>query len=89
MNCKKGDLAYIVVPPGFKKTLDGRIVEVGVAGECQIGCLLRDGDWLCRFPSPWFTENGRAITVCVLLDSWLRPISGVPVDEEITNEVTV
>ena len=90
MNCKRGDLAYIVVPSGFDRLLHGRIVEVGVDGECQIGTIPPPGQaaWLCRFPTPWFSERcGIRVSVCWLLDGWLRPISGVPVHDEQPDEV--
>lgn len=91
MNCKRGDLAYIVVPPGYPKTVDGRIVEVGVDGECQLDTIAPPGVaiWLCRFPTPWFNKRaGIWVTVCNVRDDWLRPISGVPVHDEQPDEVT-
>ena len=90
MNCKPGDLAYVVVPAGFERTLHGRIVEVGVDGECDLGTFPPPGvaAWLCRFPTPWFCQKrGMWVSVCWLIDSWLRPISGVPVHDEQPDEV--
>jgi hypothetical protein len=79
VNCRPGDLAYIVVPPGFLKTLDGKFVNVGVSGAPCIGGRPAPGraEWLCEFHVPWVTTiRGEPVTVRkhVLLDSWLRPL---------------
>ncbi|MEX3628104.1 MAG: hypothetical protein VB138_00200 [Burkholderia sp.] len=79
MNCKPGDLAYIVVPPGFLRTLDRKFVNVGIAGECDLGTLPVPGVqcWLCEFHVPWFCERTRSfVRRCWLRDDWLRPIRG-------------
>jgi hypothetical protein len=89
--CKPGDLAYIVVPPEFLQTLDRKFVNVGVAGECDIGTLPIPGVpcWLCEFHVPWFCERTSGwVNKCWLRDDWLRPVRADKVDEEITDEVT-
>lgn len=74
-NCKKGDLAYIVVPPGFLKTIDQKYVDVGVDGECELGTIGLEPSWICRFHVPWYCDAAKKwISQCTLLDSWLRPI---------------
>ncbi len=84
MNCKPEILAFIVVPSDWPcKTLDNRVVEVvrfvpprGPAPRWD-----QRPTWWCKFPRPWF-HNGKPMHECGLLDSWLRPISGVPLDNE-------
>lgn len=91
MNVKAGDLAIVVVPADWpRKTLDGRIVEVvrfvpprGPGAEWD-----QRPTWWCVFQSAWFTDRGYMVTECPLLDSWLRPISGVPVTDDVLDEVT-
>ncbi len=84
MNCKQGDLAYIVVPQPYHRTLHGKFVDVGVNGHCDIGTIGVDSPmfgkaWLCRFHVPWL-DGARTIRQCWLYDSWLRPIR--PTDGE-------
>ncbi|CAN7610414.1 hypothetical protein LJR034_004679 [Caballeronia sp. LjRoot34] len=83
MNCKPGILAFIVVPPDWpRKTLDNKVVEV-VYLRPTFAHPAKDQrpTWWCRFPTPWL-HNGKPVHECYMLDSWLRPISGVPVDDE-------
>ncbi|MPW16926.1 hypothetical protein GCT13_08275 [Paraburkholderia sp. CNPSo 3157] len=90
MNCKPGDMAIIVVPASFpRKTLDGKIVDVvrfvpprGPEAEWD-----QRPTWWCVYQSVWFNDHGMMIAEGMLLDSWLRPISGVPVHDEIPDEV--
>lgn len=91
MNCKPGDMAIIAVPEDWaRKTLDGKIVEV-------VRLVLPRGEgaefdqrptWWCVFNSAWFNDHGRMFLESPVLDSWLRPISGVPVKDEQIDEVT-
>lgn len=83
MNCKPGILAVIVVPSDWpSKKLDGRVVEV-VRLHGPLGDPMKDQrpTWWCKFPTPWFS-NRKPVHQCPILDSWLRPISGVPLDHE-------
>jgi hypothetical protein len=84
VNCKPGILAFVVVPSDWpRKTIDNKVVEVlhfvpprGAGPEWDQRPI-----WRCKFPSPWFS-NGTPVHECGVLDSWLRPISGVPVDDD-------
>jgi len=84
MNCKKGDLAYIVVPAGFERTLEGKYVTVlGRAGKCDLKTFGGPGSWLCKFHVPWFTDRRyHMVSQCYLMDSWLRPIRDLPGDDQ-------
>ncbi|WP_157378797.1 hypothetical protein [Burkholderia ubonensis] len=88
MNCKKGDLAYISVPAGFDQQLAGRVVEVGVDGDCENQTIPHPDFpcWMCRFATPWTNSRGYLVSQCWLHDSWLRPIGGVPVEDEIDED---
>ena len=88
MNCKPGDLAIVVRADGAPAAV-GRIVEVV--------CPAPDVDglpaWLVQFQgvSPVRSKTTGATTLGVdadCPDAWLRPISGVPVEEEQHDEVT-
>ena len=91
MNCKPGDMAIVVVPSdGPTKTLSDRIVEVvcfvpprGPGPEWD-----RRPTWWCKFSTAWFNDHGVMFLESCVLDSWLRPISGVPVNDEVKDEVT-
>lgn len=90
MNCKAGDLAYVVAPPGPPSALNNMVVQVGVDGECELGTVPDAPAWLCRFPTPFFSPRlNRMISVCWVRDAWLRPISGVPVHDEQLDEVAI
>lgn len=89
MNVKPGDLAYVIVPPGFNKLLAGKFVSVEQDGcsddfhpeqspaQVATGVMkLRatgKGIWYCTLHNPPQFE-GRAIRRAYLLDSWLRPL---------------
>ncbi len=95
LRCKVGDLA-IVVGPCETPGLEGRVVEVvrPYAGE-----MIEGYRW--SIPSfPWVCKSARPLPVkriheeCLdslierpILDLQLRPISGVPVDEGVSDEV--
>jgi hypothetical protein len=90
MNCKPGDLAIVVVPPDWpRKTLAGKVVEVVrfVPPRGPESKWDQRPTWWCRFNAPWFTDHGKLICEGHMLDSWLRPISGVPVHDERHDEV--
>ncbi|MDR5825846.1 hypothetical protein [Caballeronia sp. LZ043] len=84
MNCKPGDLAYIVVPADWPiKTVDGHVVEVvHLHPTYSAQASDRRPTWWCRFPTPWLNSNGALVSQAYVMDSWLRPISGVPVNDE-------
>lgn len=88
MNCKLGDMAIIVVPAYWpRKTLSDKIVEVlhfvpsrGPGPEWD-----QRPTWRCKFSTAWFNDHGVMFLESLVLDAWLRPISGVPVTDEIPN----
>lgn len=100
MNCKPGDLA-IVVRDNFNIGALGKLVEVLYLappikfqlpnGQWNVGAGDRYGSiWVVRLigsklipPKCWWpTEYGTGA------DSALRPISGLPVDEKVNEEIT-
>ncbi|HEP6426915.1 TPA: hypothetical protein VDB83_001186 [Burkholderia cenocepacia] len=91
MNVRPGDLAYIVVPKEFNPLLDGKFVYVRANGECDIGTMPAPGIqcWICEFHVPWFCDRvKKMVQQCWLRDDWLRPIRGVPVTDDVEDEVT-
>ncbi len=88
MNVRAGDLAYIV--GGLKNPSPnlGRIVEV-------ISRHPMDDEfgpaWICTAKSPLETLGAageiRYAVKFICADAWLRPIGGVPVDEETRDEI--
>lgn len=101
LNCKPGDLA-IVVGPCVTSGLTGRVVEIlrcSVRGESyppisgdMVRLMIEAPCWFVRgsTPLPMKTSLGRFLLFHErsIQDAILRPISGVPVDEEITDEVS-
>ena len=88
MNCKPGDLAYIVAGLVDPSPNIGKVVEViGLYGiDSALGLM-----WRCRATSPILTRrrDGR-ITADLKFaspDAWLRPISGVPVTDDVTEDL--
>lgn len=89
MNCKPGQLAIIVAPAEFGH-VNGLIVEI----------LKRDRDflglptWLVQISTEtWVvthTKSGQEVkdgrVRCP--DAWLKPVSGLPITDDVTNEVT-
>ncbi|WP_217589774.1 hypothetical protein [Burkholderia sp. GbtcB21] len=92
MNCKPGDLA-IVIASGFPSNI-GRIVEV--LRPCP-SCELIDPlvpEWECRMLSPmegalWFEADGidPIQDEIDIEDRQLRPVSGLPITEDIDTEI--
>lgn len=86
MNCKPGDLAYQI----YKGPACGRVYEV-LSVNCDHPRFGRV--WNVRATEPLETfdsESGlslgpKAHFECP--DSWLRPISGVPVEDEVTDDI--
>jgi hypothetical protein len=89
VNCKPNILAYIVVPADWpSKKLDGLVVEVlWLRPPFDDPKLDQRPTWWCKFKTPWMHSKG-PVSECFLLDAWLRPISGVPVTDEVTDEET-
>lgn len=90
MNCKPDDLAIVVVPSDWwgKRTLDGKIVQVVrfVPPRGTDHKWDQRPTWWCVFQTPWFNDHGYMFLESWVLDSWLRPISGVPVTDEVLDE---
>ncbi|KVS07784.1 hypothetical protein [Burkholderia vietnamiensis] len=87
MNCKPGDLAYIVRDSG--STALGLVVDVRRRSDRPDGTPC----WMVGVPEGCFLEcraTGRKINAREfrIPDAWLRPISGVPVTDDVTDEVT-
>lgn len=86
MNCKPNDIAYIAYTTAPENL--GRVVEVVE----PYGEFMDFGFcWCVRSRSPMAGLNphtGERLMVSggFLPDSWLRPISGVPLDDEVTDE---
>lgn len=74
MNCKPGDLAYIVKAVSNHADCIGRIVNV-------LARAREHGQWSVEFvgEKPLSVASRRMI---VAEDAGLRPISGVPIDDE-------
>jgi hypothetical protein len=87
MNCKPGDLAYVV--RGWAEDL-GLIVEVIRSCPPSEWEDAAEPEWECKSRSPVrAARGGRLVLSCEfdVKDSWLRPISGVPVTDDIEDEV--
>jgi hypothetical protein len=85
LNCKPGDLAYVVrsvIPENI-----GIVVEV-LRACTEYDCYANDPAWWVRSPSPTMHTDGSFQRDGTAYDRNLRPISGVPVDEEVTDEVS-
>ncbi|SAK65616.1 hypothetical protein AWB80_03088 [Caballeronia pedi] len=85
MNCKPGDLAMIVKAPTAPGHI-GKIVEV-------LGDLEADPTygpcWVCRTREPVSTIRSGFITDPHIPDDWLRPVSGLPLDNDLPAEVNL
>jgi len=88
LNCKPGDLA-IVVRSDVNGDI-GTIVEV-----LHRSFVDDDGDhqWLTKWPRPtraFGHHSGREMLVVetFIPDAWLRPVSGLPITDDIKDEVT-
>lgn len=88
MNCKPGDLAYIVVDPLNPNNL-GKVVQVAHVASAWVDPDVHE--WTCvpcgevagfdtsRGNKPVCAKGGMLIDIP---DAWLRPISGVPLHDE-------
>lgn len=85
MNCKPGDLAYIV--GGYPENI-GAIVTVS-APEFDKSAELNRRIWIVTFRGELRAKRTHVAKErgCIP-DSYLRPISGVPVTDDVTDEVT-
>ncbi|WP_176048172.1 hypothetical protein [Burkholderia sp. BCC1644] len=95
MNCKLGDLAILI----RGRVVAGRVVEV--VGRCpqNVDFRLPDGvwheavdyEWIVRFQNPVEAPMGhnrtRTTVFAPVPDRCLRPISGLPVADEVEDEV--
>jgi hypothetical protein len=82
MNCKPGDLA-IVVPPSRNA---GRILSVvGPQKRPHFSGLF---SWVCVSEGAPLVGPRGEMRIGQIPDAWLRPISGLPLDEETRDEVT-
>lgn len=83
MNCKPGDLAYIVhAPPNAAEAL-GAVVEVIQRGRDIDGMPAWHVQVSDRFDiSHRLTGRAAYMNRVNTPDAWLRPISGVPVQDE-------
>ncbi|WP_342705169.1 hypothetical protein OHZ10_29280 [Burkholderia arboris] len=82
MNCKRGDLAVTtgMVDPSNNDV----IVEV-------VSFAFSDSDgviWYVKHLQPMFDEFGEAYCEGIIYDCNLRPISGVPLTDDVEDEVT-
>ena len=90
MNCKPGDLA-IVIKSDYPADIGMIVRVVGPAADA----------WVHDDVPEWLVESDRISVVADydtgteklsldfdIPDAWLRPISGLPVDEETRDEVT-
>lgn len=85
MNCKPGDLAYSVVEP-YK----GRVFEVvSFWGDYQDHPLwnVRACEPLLKFKAGRRDCPGGVSRDGCMYDQWLRPISGVPITDDVKDEV--
>lgn len=87
MNCKPGDLAIQTISTASNH---GSIVRVDVfAGDVQfLGGRIGRNCWEVEYMRPVKDCFGYLVKQAYVPDSWLRPISGVPVCDEVTEEIT-
>jgi hypothetical protein len=80
MNCKPGDLAYIV--------RSARPETIGVVVEVMAAIFHRaEPMWRVRAVRPVKKMNGEFGFEVNIEDSRLRPISGVPINDEVTDDI--
>jgi hypothetical protein len=91
MNCKPGDIAYIVVECSSAPNL-GRIVEVleyrGEHGTGRYPCWLVEASAPLNSFNPETKKPSRS-ALGIIPDAWLRPISGVQIDDETPIETNI
>lgn len=84
MNCKPGDLA-IVIKASVPQNI-GKIVRVLCAKESGVS-------WFIDCDAEYVTRAGRVVRRDPMRDlfapdAWLKPVSGLPITDDVTNEVT-
>jgi hypothetical protein len=86
--CKPGDLAYIV-RDDWNPCDIGKVVKVVKLVPAYEWAQEDDPEWRCvaREPLQGYDDDGNSFPSCEsdIPDAWLRPITGLPIDEE-TNE---
>ncbi|MBB2915885.1 hypothetical protein [Cupriavidus alkaliphilus] len=89
MNCKPNDLA-IVIRADAVPELIGQIVKVlhPTWPDSPHGFV-----WMVRFQAPqvfpgWFSGTAIVDTDAHCPDAWLKPITGLPVHDDVPDEVT-
>ncbi|CAJ0899602.1 hypothetical protein R6138_04352 [Ralstonia thomasii] len=85
MNCKPGDLAYIVRSEIQANV--GAVVEV-LSINIELSNAMGEPFWNAQACRPLETMFGGFREIGTIEDSRLRPISGVPVHDEEHDEVT-
>lgn len=89
LRCKVGNLAYIVFDQWNPQNI-GKLVEI--VSPATDWCDPDMPEWACRSREPLTGHHPENWEVCNhkqvdIPDAWLRPISGLPVDEEVSDEV--
>ncbi|UEP23132.1 hypothetical protein LL999_23080 [Burkholderia ambifaria] len=85
MNCKPGDLA-IMVTSGIKENI-GKIFEV-LGPASHETTFFGHFSWRVRASSPALDNAGEFTLVGTAFDAHLRPVSGLPITDDIKDEVT-
>lgn len=84
MNCKPGDIA-IVVPPSINAGGIVVVLRADDRGLHPASLLTWEAESL---GGPLQTyDHGPCVEVCIP-DAWLKPVSGLPLHDEIIDEVT-
>lgn len=91
MNCKPGDIAIIIHDPDTKGRDLGKLVEVMQPMGWDEGL---DYCWECQPLSPLtgWDDDGRYVENLGLInipDAWLKPVSGLPLLDEVPDEVII
>ena len=86
MNCKPGDMAIIMKAPLSK---DGAPIGMIVEVTNQWATDRRFGHcWWCIVPRKVETVGLGLMPACHIADDWLRPVSGLPITDDVIDEVT-
>ena len=85
MHVKAGDLAIQIISHAGN---DGKIVKVlRFVGEYHYsdGCIDHDA-WECDYGMPVCGAGGDIKQIRYISDAWLRPVSGLPMEDEVKDE---
>lgn len=85
MNCKPGDLA-IMVRSGIRENI-GKIFEV-LEPAPRESAIFGSFSWKVRASSPTLDNEGEFTLVGTAYDADLRPITGLPLTDDVTDGVT-